>query len=69
MAGVVGSDGKRGAADTGWNAAQPSCGMAAGRRKRTKVGGSTKVIYGGTPGNDVDVELCYKLHIGYKLHI
>jgi hypothetical protein len=27
----VGSDGERGAADTGWNAAQPSCGMGAGR--------------------------------------
>jgi hypothetical protein len=28
--GLAGSDGERGPADTVWNAAQPSCGMAAG---------------------------------------
>ena len=50
MAGVVGSDGKRGAADTGWNVAQPSCGMAAGSSKRTIIGGSLKVFYGVRPG-------------------
>ena len=44
--GLADSDGKRGPADTGWNAAQPSCGMAAGRRQRTIIGGTLKVIYG-----------------------
>ena len=52
-AGVAGSDGERGAADTGWNAAQPSCGMAREGGKRTIIGGSPKVIYGGTPRDDV----------------
>ena len=45
-AGVAGSDGERGAADTGWNAAQPSCGMAREGGKRTVIGGTPKVFTG-----------------------